>query len=167
MWELDHKEGWAPQNWYFQTVVLEKTLESPLDSKEIQPVNTKGRKSTLNIHWEDYWCWSWSSNTLATWWKELTHWKRLWCWEPLRAGGEEGEMVGWHHQLNGHEFEQTLGNGQGQESLACAAVCGVAKSHNLVTEHTHIMGFTLRLRLCWLVFDVGKSPCFLTLSFFV
>ena len=51
------------------------------------------RKSTLNIHWKD-WCWSWSSNTLATWWEETTHWKRAWCWERLRVGGEGGDR-GW------------------------------------------------------------------------
>ena len=69
------------------------------------------RKSTLNIHWKD-WCWSWNSKTLATWCKELIHWKRLWCWERLRVeekGVIEDEMAGWHHELNGHEFEQTLG----------------------------------------------------------
>ena len=78
MWELAHKEGWAPKNWCFWTVVLEKTLESPLDCMEIKPD----------------WCWSWSSNTLATWCEELTHWKRPWCWERLKAGGE-GDDRGW------------------------------------------------------------------------
>ena len=63
MWELDRKEGWMLKNWCFWTVVLKKTLENPLDCKEIKPVNPK-RKSTLNIHWKD-WCWSWSSNTLG------------------------------------------------------------------------------------------------------
>ena len=82
MWELDHKESWVLKNWCFWTVVLEKTLESPLDCREIKPVNPKG-----NIHWKD-WCWSWSSSTLATWCEELTHWKRPWCWEGLGAGGE-------------------------------------------------------------------------------
>ena len=77
--ELDYKESWAPKNWCFWTVVLEKTLESPLDCKEIQPV--------LSVHWKD-WCWSWNSNTLATWCEELTHLKRPWCWQRLRAGGE-------------------------------------------------------------------------------
>ena len=62
MWELDNKEGWALKNWCFQIVVLEKTLENPLDSKKIKPVNPKG--STLNIHWK-YWYWSWSSNSLS------------------------------------------------------------------------------------------------------
>ena len=85
MWELDYKESWAPKNWCFWTMVLEKTLESPLDCKEIQPV--------LNVHWKR-WCWSWNSNTLATWCEELTHLKRPWCWERLKAGGD-GDDRGW------------------------------------------------------------------------
>ena len=89
MWEFDHKEDWAPKNWYFWIVVLEKTLESPLDSKEIKPVHPRG--TTLNIHWKD---WCWSSNTLATWCKELTHWKRPWCWEDCRQE-EKGDDRGW------------------------------------------------------------------------
>ena len=92
MWELDYNESWAPKNWRFGTVVLEKTLESPLDSKEIQPVHPKGDQSWVFI-WKD-WCWSWNSNTLATWCKELTHLKRPWCWEGLGAGGE-GDNRGW------------------------------------------------------------------------
>ena len=90
MWELDYKERWAPKNWCFWTVVLE-TLESPLDCKEIKPVNPKGNIH-WNIHWKN-WCWSWNSN-LATWCKELTHWKRPWCGERLKAGGE-GDDRGW------------------------------------------------------------------------
>ena len=92
MWELDQKEGWAPKNWCFQTVLIEKTLESPLHCKEIKPVKSKGNQPWI-IHWKD-WCWSWSSNTLATWCEELTYWKRLWYWERLRAGGE-GDNRGW------------------------------------------------------------------------
>ena len=68
MWELDHREGWAPKNWCFCNVVLGKTLESLLDCKEIQPVHPKGNQS----YWKDWW-WSWKSNTLATWWEELTY----------------------------------------------------------------------------------------------
>ena len=83
MWELDHKEGWTLKNRCFLTVVLEKTLESTLDCKKI----------ILIIHQKD-WCWSWSSNTLATWCEEMTHLKRPWCWERLRAGGEGGDR-GW------------------------------------------------------------------------
>ena len=89
MWELDCEESWAPKNWCFGTVVLEKTLESPLDCKEIQ----SKRKSVLNIHWRD-WCWSWYSNALATWCTELTNWKRPCCWGRLRAG--EGDDRGWN-----------------------------------------------------------------------
>ena len=65
------------------------------------------RKSVLNIHWKD-WCWSWNAETLATWCEELTHLKRPWCWKDWRCeekGMTEDEMVGWHHQVNGHEFE--------------------------------------------------------------
>ena len=77
-WELDHKEGWASKKWYFWTVMLEKTLESPLDSKKIIFIVRT----------------CWSSNTLATWYKKLTHWKTLWCWERLRARGERNDR-GW------------------------------------------------------------------------
>ena len=92
MWELDHKEGWALKNLCFQTVVLEKTLESPLDSKEIKLVNPKRNQFwifTGKTNAE-----SWSCNTLATWCEELIDWKRHWCWERLRAGREGGKR-GW------------------------------------------------------------------------
>ena len=89
MWKLDCKESWVPKDWCFWTVVLEKTLESLLDFKEIQPVHSKRDQSW----WKD-WCWSWNSNTLATWCKELTHEKRLWFWERLKARGE-GDDRGW------------------------------------------------------------------------
>ena len=70
--------------------MLEKTLENPLDCKEIQPVPPKG---VLSVHWKD-WCWSWNSNTLAIWCEELTHMKTPWCWERLQVGGE-GDNRGW------------------------------------------------------------------------
>ena len=92
MWELVYKESWAQKNWSFWTVLLEKTLESPLDCKEIQPVNSKGNQSWIFIG--RTWCWSWNSNTLATWCKELTHLKKLWCWEWLKVGGD-GDLRGW------------------------------------------------------------------------
>ena len=84
MCKLDHKEGWAPNNWCLWTVVPEKTLKSPLDCQEINQSILK-EINPLNIHWKD---WCWSSDTLATWFEEPTHWKRPWCWERLRAGGE-------------------------------------------------------------------------------
>ena len=114
------KEGWAPKNWCFQTVVLEKTLEGPLDSKEIQPVSPKGDQSRVLIGKTD--AEAEHSNTLATGFEEPAHWKRPWCWEWLRARGEgaaEEETVGDHHWLNGHEFEQTQGDSVGQGSLTC------------------------------------------------
>ena len=73
----------------FWTVVLEKTLESPLDCKDIKRVNPKGNQSWI-IHWQD-WCWSWNCNTLAMWCEEPTHWKRPWCWERLKAREEGGD----------------------------------------------------------------------------
>ena len=98
-WELDCEESWAPKNWCFCTVVLEKTLESSLDCKEIQPVNPKGNQSWILIGMTD--AESWNSNTLATWCEEMTHLKRPWCRERLRAGGErdDREWAGWMASL--------------------------------------------------------------------
>ena len=91
MWELDCEESWAPKNWCFWTVVLEKTLASPLDCKKIQPVHPKGDQSWVFTGRTDA---DWNSTTLATSCEELTHWKRPWCWEGLGAGGE-GNDRGW------------------------------------------------------------------------
>ena len=100
------------------------------------------KKTTLNIHWKD--CWrSWSSNTLATWCKNLTHWKRRWCWERLRAGGWDGWM---HHQLNGPEFEYTPGDGEGHGSLVCCSPWGCKESD--MTEHSAITAAACKL-CCW------------------
>ena len=90
IWELDPKEGWAPKNWYFG-IVLEKILESPLDSKDINPVNPKGNQSWIFTGRTDAEAEApilWPSAV-----KKLTHWKRPWCWERLRAG--EGGDRGW------------------------------------------------------------------------
>ena len=91
----------------------------------------------MNIHWKD-WCWSWISNSVTTWCKELSHWKSPWCWERLRAqeeGVTEDKIVRYHHWLNGHEFEQTLGDSEGQRSLACCSPWGGKVRHDLATEH--------------------------------
>ena len=88
-----YKESWAPKNWCFWTVVMEKTLESPLDCKEIQPAHPKGDQSWIFIGRTDAKAET-SSNILATWCKELTHCKRPRCWERLKAGVEEGDR-GW------------------------------------------------------------------------
>ena len=81
MWELDYEEGWAPKNWCFWTVVLERTLGSPLDCREIKPINL--REISPGCSLKD-WCWGWNSKALATWCEELTPWKRPWCWEGWR-----------------------------------------------------------------------------------
>ena len=92
MWELDYKESWALKNWYFWTVVLEKTLESPLDTKETQPVHPKENQSWIFIGKTD--SEAETPNTLAIWWEGLTHGKRPWCWKRLKVGGE-GDNRGW------------------------------------------------------------------------
>ena len=91
--ELDYKASWAPKNWCFWPVLLEKTLESPLDCKEIKPVNPKGTQSWKFIGNTD--AGSWNFNTLATSREELTHWKRHWCWETLKAEGDNRGWDGW------------------------------------------------------------------------
>ena len=107
--------------------MLEKTLESPLDSKEIKPVNPKENPKysleglMLKLKF----------NPLATWWKDLTHGKDPDAgkdWRQEEKGATEDEMVGWHHWLNGHEFEQTPGDGEGQGSLACCSPWGHKES---------------------------------------
>ena len=136
MWELDYKEGWVPKNWCFWPAVLKKTLESPLDSKEIQPVHSKGNQSWIFIGRTDA-----EAETPilwpVTWCKELTHWKKPWCWRKLKVGekGTAGDdVVGRHHWPDGHEFEQALGVGDGQRSLACCSPCGWRVGHDWVTE---------------------------------
>ena len=98
MWELDHKEGWTPKNWCFWTVVLEKTLASPLNGKEIKPVNPKGNQSWILIGRTDA-----KAGTSILWpsdVKKLTHWKRTWCWERLKAGeGDDRGRDGWMASL--------------------------------------------------------------------
>ena len=86
---LDPKEGWVLKKWCFPIVVLEKTLENPLDSQEIKPVNPKGNQPWMLIGRTGD-VWSWIYYSLATWCKEPTHWKRPWCQERVRAGGEGG-----------------------------------------------------------------------------
>ena len=129
MWELDHKEGWAPMNWCFWTVVLEKTLESPLDCKEIQPIHLKGNQSCVFIGKTDI-----EAETPILWPPDAKSWL-IWKdpdagkdWGQEEKGMTEDEMVGWHHQLNGHEFGWTLGVGDGQGGLACCYPWGSKES---------------------------------------
>ena len=98
MWELDHKEGRVPKNWYFWTVVLEKTLESPLDCKEIKPINPKRNQFWIFIGRTDV-----EAETATLWSHDAKNWLigKDWCWERLKAGEgmTEDEMVAWHHWL--------------------------------------------------------------------
>ena len=125
MWELDYKESWALKNWCCWTVVLEKTLESPLDCKEIQPVHPKGDQSWVFFGRNDV-----EAETLILWPPDAKTWLigkdpdagKDWRWQE--KGMTEDEMVGRHHWLNGHGFGWTLGVGDGQGSLACYSTWG-------------------------------------------
>ena len=120
MWELDCEEGWAPKNWCFGTVVLEKTLESPLDCKEIQPVHSEGDQP-----WDFFGRNDAKAKTPVLWPPHAKSWLigkdsdvgRDWGLEEKRT--TEDEMAGWHHWLDGHESEWTSGVGDGQGGLAC------------------------------------------------
>ena len=130
MWDLDHKESWVLKNGCFWTVVLEKTLESPLDCREIQPVNPKGNQR-VGHHWVTKGNKSWIfirrtdavAETPMLWPPDAKNWlirKDLVAWKDWRQeekGMTEDEMVGWHHQLDGQESEQAPGVGDGQRSL--------------------------------------------------
>ena len=120
IWELDHKEGWVPKNWCFGTVVLEKTLESPLECKEIKPVNPKGNQPWIFIGGTEAEAEAlivWPSDVKIQLTGKVPDARKY--WREKEKGTTEEEMVGWHHWLNGHEFAQTLGDGEGQGSLAC------------------------------------------------
>ena len=129
MWELDCEESWALKKWCFWTVVLEKTLESPLDNKEIQQVHPKGNQSWIFIGRSYI-----EAETPILWPPVVKSWLigkdpdagKDWRWEE--KGTTEDEMVGWHHWLDGHEFEQTPGVGDGQGGLACCGSRGLKES---------------------------------------
>ena len=139
MWELNYKESWGPKNWCFRTVVLEKTLESPLDCKEIQPVHPKGNQSWIFIGRTDV-----EAKTPILWPPDAKNWLickdsdagKDWRWEEKVM--TEGEMVGWHHWLHKHEFEQAPGVGDGQGSLAYCNPWGHRVRHNWATELTEL-----------------------------
>ena len=122
--EFEHQRNDASVLWCWR-----RLLKVPWTARRSKQSILK--KSTLNIHWKD-WCLSWSSNTLATWCKELTHWKRPWCWERLKVGGE-GDDRGWDSWMASstqwHEFEQTPGNSEGQGSLAFCSPRGHKESN--------------------------------------
>ena len=114
---------WAQKNWFFWTVVLEKTLESPLDCKEIQPVHSEGDQPWVftgrsDVEAETPILWPPDAKSWLIWKDPDDQWKD---WGQEKKGMTEDEMVGWHHWLNGHKFGYTLGAGDGQGGLVC---CG-------------------------------------------
>ena len=127
MWEVDHKEGWTPENWRFQIVVVEKTLESPLDRKEIKLVNPKGNQP---------WILNGRTNAEAPipWPPDANNWLigkdpdagKDWRQKEKRAA--EDEMVGWHHWCNRHELGLTPGDGEGQGGLVWSSPWGHKES---------------------------------------
>ena len=126
MWELYYKESWVLNNWYFCTVVSEKTLESPLDCKEIQPVHPKGDQSWVFIGRTDV-----EAETPLLWPPHAKSWL-IWKdpdagkdWGQEEKGTIEDQMFGWHHQLNGHGFVWTPGVGDGKRGLACCGSLGL------------------------------------------
>jgi len=142
MWELDYKESWVPKNWCFWTVVLEKTLQSPMDCKEIQPVNPKGNQSWIFTERTDA-----EAEIPILWLTDAKNWL-TWKdpdarkdWRQEEKGTIEDEMVEWHHWLNGHEFEQALGVGDGQGKAWYAAVHGVTKSWTWLSDWTELRSY--------------------------
>ena len=135
MSELEYKESWVPKNWRFWTVVLEKTLESPLDCKKTKPVHPKGNKSWIFNGRTDT-----EAETLILWPPDVKN--GLTGKDPGKDWRQEGKgtednMVGWHHWLDGHEFEQLQELvGEGQGGLACCSPWGLKVRHNWVTELT-------------------------------
>ena len=126
MWELDCEEGWVPKNWCFWTVVLEKTLESPLDCKEIQPVHSKGDQSWVFFGRNDA-----EAETLVLWPPDAKSWligkdsDAGRDWRQEEKGMAEDEIAGWHHWLDGYESELTLGVGDEQGGLVCCNSWGL------------------------------------------
>ena len=152
MWELDHKESWAPKNWCFWTVVLEKTLESPLDCKEIKPVNPKRNQSWIFIGETDGEAeapnlWPLDKNWLIG--KDPDAGKD---WRQEEKGMTEDEMVGWHHRFDGHEFEQAPWVGDGRGRLSCCSPWGCKE-------------WDMTERLNWTELSVTITSAFLTFHF--
>ena len=147
MWELDCEEGWVPKNWCFWTVMLEKTLENPLNWKEIQPAHPKGNQSWVFIGRTDN-----EAKVPLLWPPDAKNWltgkdpDAGKDWRQEENGMTENEVVGWHHQLNRHEFEQALGVVDGQKSLVCCSPWGHKES-----------GMTEWLNLAFPFFSRGSS----------
>ena len=148
MWEMDHKGGWVLKNWCFRISVLEKTLESPLDNKQIKPVNPKGNQT-----------WIFTEAEVPILWP-LDVKSRLICIDPDNGKdwGQEvkraivHERIGWCHRLNGDEFEQIQGDTEGRGSLVCCSLQSHRDRHDLVPEQKqHRSKYSLKIFL-WFFF---------------
>ena len=135
MWELDYKESWVLKYWRFWTIVLEKSLESPLDCKEIQPVHPKGNQSWIFIERTDA-----EAETPTLWPSDAKNWL-IWKdpnagkgWRQKEKGVAQNEVVRHHYWLNRHESQQTLGESGGQRSLECCSPLDHKESDMTVTE---------------------------------
>ena len=161
MWELDHKEGWALKNWCFQNVVLKKMLESPLDSKEVQPVNPKGNQHWIFIGRTD-------AEAPIIWPPDVK--SRIIEKDPdagkdwrQEEKGTEDEMVGWRYQLSDHEFAQTPKDSERQGSLACYSLWG-HKEVDMTCDWTAIMtGLSWACIHSWAYRWSSRFPAFKTL----
>ena len=156
MWELAYRESWVLKNLWSWTVVLEKTLENPLDCKEIQPVHPKGDQSWIFIGRTDA-----EPETLVLWSPHAKNWligkdpDAGQDWRQEEKGTTEDEMVGWHHQLDRSDFERALGVGDGRGGLACCSLCG----------HKESLGMTESLNWAessWAADTIGFLPASLT-----
>ena len=153
MWELDSKKGWALKNWCFWIVVLKKTLESLLDSTEIRLVNPKGNQPWIFIGRIDS---EGKAQYLQSWLigKDTVVGKD---WRQEEKGTTEDEMVGWHYWPNGREFEETLGNSEGQGTQH-AAVPGVAKSWTWLSDWTATTKLWIQCHLEFNYLDFKNKP---------
>ena len=151
MWQLDPKEGWALKNWCFWTVVLEKTPESPLDSKEIKPVNLKGNQPWILVGRTDA-----QVETPAFWSSDANSWfigkvsdaGKDWGQKEKRA--TEDEMSRWHHWCNGHVLVQTSGGGEGERGLVYCSPWGCKESNMTGRLNNYRVCIPhLYLSICW------------------
>ena len=144
MWELDCEEGWVLKNWCFWTVVLEKTLESPLDCKEIQPVHSEGDQP-----WDFFGRTDAKAEALVLWPPHVKSWltgkdsSAGRGWGQEEKGTTEDEMAAWHHRLDGSESEWTPGVGDGQGGLACCD-----SWHRKESETTERLNWTDTQKTC-------------------
>ena len=156
MWELNCEESWVPTNWCFWTVVLEKTLESPLDCKEVQPVHPKGDQSWVFIGRTDA-----KAETPVLWPPHVKSWltgkdpDSGTDWGQEEEGTTEDEMAGWHHWLDGHEFEWTPGVGDGQGGLVCYNSWGCQESD--MAEWLNWLMLVVNWSLSFPIFKMGVA----------